>query len=66
MISLPERIEIGTEPYLDFLRGNYIGMHATVMYRHWVFDVVGGYDTALRASEDYDLYLRPAVSGGAA
>jgi glycosyltransferase involved in cell wall biosynthesis/SAM-dependent methyltransferase len=60
VISLPERIEIGTEPYLDFLRGNYIGMHSTVMYRHWVFDVVGGYDTALRASEDYEFYLRVA------
>jgi glycosyltransferase involved in cell wall biosynthesis len=60
VIRLPHRIEIGGEPYLDLLRGNYIGMHATVMYRRWVFDVVGDYDTALRACEDYDLYLRVA------
>jgi glycosyltransferase involved in cell wall biosynthesis len=60
VISLPERIEIGAEPYLDFLRGNQIGMHATVMYRRWVFDLVGGYEAELRACEDYDLYLRVA------
>jgi glycosyltransferase involved in cell wall biosynthesis len=60
VIRLPKRIEIGAEPYLDLLRGNYIGMHATVMYRRWVFDLVGGYNPVLRAGEDYDLYLRVA------
>lgn len=46
--------------YLALLRGNYIGMHATVIYRRSVFDQVGGFDTTLRACEDYDLYLRIA------
>lgn len=46
--------------YLELLRGNYIGMHAAVMYRRAVFDEVGGFDTSLPACEDYDLYLRIA------
>lgn len=45
--------------YHALLRGNYIGMHATVMYRKWVFDEFR-YDTTLKASEDYDMYLRVA------
>ena len=46
--------------YLALLKGNYIVMHATVMYRREVFDSVGGFDTSLKACEDYDLYLRIA------
>ncbi len=34
-------------------------MHA-VMYRSSVFESVGGFDTSLSASEDYDIYLRIA------
>lgn len=45
--------------YNALLQGNYIGMHAAVMYRreilnHFLFD------EALPACEDYDLYLRIA------
>lgn len=43
--------------YLEFLKKNYIEMHATVMYRRWVFDDLK-YDTSLKACEDYDLYLK--------
>ena len=43
--------------YQELLRGNYIGMHAAVMYRCRVFDQFE-YDTTLKACEDYDLYLR--------
>jgi glycosyltransferase involved in cell wall biosynthesis/SAM-dependent methyltransferase len=46
--------------YLALLRGNYIGMHGTVMYRRRVFDDVGGFDVTLSACEDYDLYFRVA------
>lgn len=46
------------EPFLDMLRSNYIGMHATVMYRRTVFDSVEWFDTSITACEDYDLYLR--------
>jgi SAM-dependent methyltransferase len=42
------------------LRGNYIAMHATVLYRREVLISAGGFDPSLRACEDYDLYLRIA------
>lgn len=45
--------------YIHLLRGNYIGMHATVMYSKDVFNDLR-FDTSLRACEDYDLYLRIA------
>jgi glycosyltransferase involved in cell wall biosynthesis len=45
--------------YAHLLMGNYIGMHATVMYARWVFNEFR-YDTTLRACEDYDLYFRIA------
>jgi glycosyltransferase involved in cell wall biosynthesis/SAM-dependent methyltransferase len=48
------------ETYLALLRGNYIGMHATVLYRRDVLKQVGGFDPALSACEDYDAYLRIA------
>ncbi len=54
----PEPVD--DEPYLALLKRNYIGMHATVMYTRAVFDAVGGFDTALKSCEDYDLYLRIA------
>jgi CTP:molybdopterin cytidylyltransferase MocA len=49
---------VGADHYLEMLRANCIGMHATVMYRRAVFNDVGGFDTTLGACEDYDLYLR--------
>jgi glycosyltransferase involved in cell wall biosynthesis len=51
---------MGADHYGALLRGNHIGMHATVMYRRAVFESVGGFDTSLNAAEDYDLYLRVA------
>jgi SAM-dependent methyltransferase len=48
----------GKIDYSALLQGNHIGMHATVMYRREVFDVVGGFNTLLRVCEDYDMYLR--------
>ena len=50
--------DIGPEPHLTFLRGNPIGMHATVLYdRRHLLDA-GGFDVTLRRCEDYDVYLR--------
>ena|SRR5437867_4671319 len=46
--------------YLALLRGNFISMHATVMYRREAFETVGGFDTSVNACEDWDLYLRAA------
>jgi glycosyltransferase involved in cell wall biosynthesis len=51
------RENITSDHYLHFLQGNYIGMHATVLYARWIFDTLR-YDTTLRACEDYDLYLK--------
>lgn len=47
------------EHYLRLLESNYIGMHATVLYRRFVFDTFR-FDTSLKFCEDYDLYLNVA------
>lgn len=49
--------EIDKDTYLKLLEGNFIGMHATVMYQRWVFDNFK-FDTSLPYCEDYDLYLK--------
>jgi glycosyltransferase involved in cell wall biosynthesis len=50
--------ELGADPFAAFLRGNVVGMHATVMYRREILAESGGFDPGLRACEDYDLFLR--------
>jgi len=45
--------------YLHLLKGNYIGMHATVMYNKEIFNELS-FDPFLRTCEDYDMYLRIA------
>jgi SAM-dependent methyltransferase len=62
-------VPIGEDPYETLLRGNCIGMHATVMYRRDLLEEAGGFDPGLPACEDYELYLRlarrhPVASGG--
>jgi glycosyltransferase involved in cell wall biosynthesis len=57
--EFPQR-RIKDNHYLELLRGNYIGMHATVMHRREALVNFGGFDTSLPACEDYDLYLRVA------
>ena len=54
-----DRCEIRQNHYLHLMQGNYIGMHATVMYQRWVFKEFQ-YDTSLKSCEDYDLYLKIA------
>jgi glycosyltransferase involved in cell wall biosynthesis len=52
--------EVVTENhYVKLLQGNYIGMHATVMYQRWALNDFR-FDPSLKACEDYDLYLRIA------
>lgn len=59
--EIGERFEPPTEaPFLQLLRRNFIGMHATVMYRRDPLVAMGGFDERLRRCEDYDLYLRMA------
>ncbi|WP_114782253.1 glycosyltransferase [Botryobacter ruber] len=55
----PDITSVTDDHYRRLLQGNYIGMHATVMYRRWVFDEFQ-YDTSLNCCEDYDLYLKIA------
>ena len=59
-IPKPGAGEVGPDRYLALLRGNYIGMHAAVMYRREPLVAAGGFDATLQAAEDYDLYLRLA------
>jgi glycosyltransferase involved in cell wall biosynthesis len=54
-----EKVSVETNHYQALLQGNYIGMHATVLYQKWVFDELR-FDETLRACEDYDLYLKIA------
>jgi len=51
---------MGADAYATMLESNCIGMHATVMYRRDLLSELGGFNPALRACEDYDLYLRIA------
>jgi SAM-dependent methyltransferase len=59
-ISPARQPRVDSKHYLALLKGNYIGMHATVAYRREVIESVGGFDVRLPACEDYDLYLRIA------
>jgi glycosyltransferase involved in cell wall biosynthesis/SAM-dependent methyltransferase len=54
---------VGPEAYRDMLRGNQIGMHATVMYDRVRLIDSGGFDPKLKRCEDYDVYLRLARDG---
>lgn len=55
------RFDVQKDHYIHFLQGNYIGMHATVLYARWIFDQFR-YDESLRACEDYDLYFKISKS----
>jgi len=59
-VGKPIMNPIDDDHYSALLKGNVIGMHATVMYRRHTLISVGGFDTSLNACEDYDLYLRIA------
>ncbi len=51
---------ITSDHFRNLLQGNFIGMHGTVMYRRDILKEAGGFDTSLKACEDYELYLRIA------
>ena len=58
--AVPRRGRVGGDHYLALLEDNYISMPASVMYRRWVFEEVGGFDGSVDAAADWDLYLRVA------
>ena len=51
--------DVTKDHYLHLLQGNYIGMHAAVMYKKSILERFK-FDSALKVCEDYDLYLRVA------
>lgn len=51
------KVPVKKDHYIHFLKGNYIGMHAAVLYPRWVFDEFK-FDPSLTGCEDYDLFLR--------
>jgi hypothetical protein len=56
-LQFPQR-QLEFDAYQTLLQRNYIGMHATVMYRRQILEIVGGFATSLQSCEDYDMYLR--------
>lgn len=56
--AVPEPVE--QEHYWHLLQGNFIGMHAAVMYSREAIELAGGFNESLSACEDYELYLRIA------
>ncbi len=58
--SEPKGFRVERDHFKALLEGNFIAMHATVMYRRDVLESAGGFDTGLGRCEDYDLYLRIA------
>jgi glycosyltransferase involved in cell wall biosynthesis len=59
-VSTRPRPCVTSDHYEALLRSNYIGMHGTVLYRRETLERYGGFDPALPAAEDYDIYLRVA------
>src|SRR5215211_938268 len=57
---IPRQASVEGDHFLALLRDNYISMPASVMYRRWVFEEVGGFDGSVDAAADWDLYLRIA------
>jgi hypothetical protein len=56
----PPRLHVEGDHYLALLRRCYIWPPAVVMFRRAALEAVGGFDTSLRAAEDYEMYLRLA------
>ncbi len=51
-----EKQEVHSKHFEHLLKFNYIGMHATVLYRRWALDFYM-FDTSLTGCDDYDSYL---------
>lgn len=54
------RVRPETANYRSLLQANQIVNHGAVLFRRQCLLSIGGYDEALRASEDYDVYLKLA------
>ncbi len=59
-LPTPQQRCVERDHYPALLRDCYIWMPAAVMYQHSVVTLFTGFDTAVNACADYDLYLRIA------
>lgn len=59
-IAAPLPVCTATHDYLTLLQTNFIMTPAAAMFRQAAFAATGGWNEALHASEDYELYLRIA------
>ncbi len=50
------KISVNDDHYIHFLKSNYIGMIAAVLFQKWALNEIQ-FDEDLDACEDYDLYL---------
>jgi glycosyltransferase involved in cell wall biosynthesis len=63
-VSAKIHIPVFGDAYLQFLRrGNFVGMHATVVYRRERLAALGGFDESFRSCEDYELFMRIVKTG---
>jgi glycosyltransferase involved in cell wall biosynthesis len=53
---------VDEDAYADLLMGNCVGMHAAVLYRRDVLVALGGFADGVSGCEDYELYLRLALT----
>ena len=64
VISGKIHVPVIGDPYRQLLRrGNFIGMHSTVVYRRQSLAKIKGFDAELRSCEDYELFFRAARAG---
>ena len=57
-LEVPRQFDCAEEPYHAFLKSNFIGMHAAVLYDAAKLIECGGFDPSLRRCEDCDAYSR--------
>jgi glycosyltransferase involved in cell wall biosynthesis len=60
LLDTPAQPRIVRDHYRELLRRNYIWMTGTVMFRRDALKRVGGFNLAVNASADYDMYLHVA------
>lgn len=60
LLDTPVQPRIVRDHYRELLRRNYIWMTGTVMFRRDALKRVGGFNLAVNASADYDMYLHVA------
>ena len=56
----PEQSSVEADHYLELLRRNYIWTSGAVMYRRSVLESIGGFNSSVGGSADYELNIRIA------